>query len=109
MLGDHLYDIVRKDSKEPLTFYCINDMQESDLFSHLHKEVEKQTQDPNHPLNKSAKVILEFTYLIESAVFTPMDILYNEKAKKVSLKYINNYTSIQLSPESPPPSEDLLS
>ena len=103
MLGDRLYDIVKSDPNNPLTLYCIDDIQETKLFSHLTKEVNKQTQDPNQPLNKLAKVLLDQAYHFEdfnTSYFGKPELITEQKSV---IAYVNNYSSVHLQPDNPPP------
>lgn len=103
MIGDRMYDIVRTDPKNSLKFYCIDDIQETKLFSNLSEKVNLQTQDPNLPLNKSAKSILDQNYLNEPTVFISFTKPYPVLGEKMTIPYINNYCSVTLLSDSPPP------
>lgn len=103
MLEERLYDIVKTDTYHPLTFYCLGDEQETELFSYLQEDVNKQTQDPKNPLNKSAKLIFEMSYIVEDVDLFKSYYDFDLLANKLETQYTNNYRSIQFSPESPPP------
>jgi hypothetical protein len=59
------YDVVRKEVKDHVTsYFCIQDAQETKLFSKLEKEVEQQMDDEKTPLQSTTKKLIKTCYWI---------------------------------------------
>jgi len=86
---DNRYDVVRTEVKDHIThYYCIQDTEETKLFSQLEKKVERQMNDEKSPLQKNTKKLLKsYSWIVILTADTT--------SPNLPLNAIDNYHSYQ--------------
>ena len=98
----HMYDIVhRKTVGDSITFYCINDDQETTLFAHLDELTQKKSA--SGPARKNNELIsqgLSLFYLTGHEIHLPPCITF---FKQITNPYIFPESAWKLVTDTPPP------
>lgn len=98
-----MYDVVKKEllADSSIRYYCIDDQQETELFSELNDLIKKNT-DSDNPISQAAKKLLKFLSLLYiNEKWTTNSNNFNLSA--LLQLYKDNYTSPQLNLNFPPP------
>lgn len=98
------YDVVRTEVKDHITHYfCIQDIQESKLFSKLEKDVERQMNTAKRPLQNTTKKLLKTCSWIVSILTDYPFSNHQINSKGSYSNYYCLYPCVFLNRVTPPP------
>lgn len=102
-IGNRMFDVVRRKEGDKLAFYCINDVEEEQLFQQLDEAVNNSLNDPKSPIQKTGKIVLRLLKAPCSKDVLDIDFIIFSEDKKCIFEYRNFYSGDYSQISTPPP------